>query len=156
MKAILVALSILILTQISSARLGETLEQCKARYGEVLEETDRADGKLRMFIKQPCALLILFDKNEKALAIAYIKNKESPRFTPQEIKTLLNSNCEGSIWHAGKLTTNEEDMVVVNWYREDGKAFAKYDDVLFIRYNDVAETKPSSGYKFKFSDDFMQ
>ena len=89
-----IAISLLmILSGISFARIGETLDECKKRYGEPV----KAEEGFTYFRKADLIIQVSFFKT-KVDFIRFAKSKDDEHFTDNEIKLLLDANGAGAKW----------------------------------------------------------
>lgn len=106
----------------TSARIGETFEQCKERYGDPVH----ADSTLTGFVKSGMRIIVSF-YNDKVSLIAYKKMKEDILGNPEEItdnekQILLDANSGGKKWVKMNVISMREQ-----WATEDSELFANYD-----------------------------
>ncbi len=109
------------------ARLGESLEECKARYGEpyeVLQESSTA-----CFNKAGLTVIIQFDKG-RAAGIVFHKKKEAGEtviapLSDTELVALLASNSGGATW----VEREDLDLVKKIYDTKDESRLAIYDKI---------------------------
>ncbi|MGB1937743.1 MAG: toxin-antitoxin system YwqK family antitoxin [Akkermansiaceae bacterium] len=112
----------LLVPQLSSARIGESVEQCDKRYGELIETT--ADNRSRTYFKRGIRVECFFKAMPEGECIHI---KYAPIKSQNLAKTLRESNhprwrpiTAGSIngvWRAESIETNGYDDMLV-WYVE--------------------------------------
>jgi hypothetical protein len=108
-----------ILTTAASARIGETLEQCRTRYGaEVKSSASTATG-YSFFSKNGFLISIQFTDG-KAAMLTFRKTTPGEAITPAQLDALLASNAGGSKWQADAKST------FPSWQTEDRKVLALY------------------------------
>lgn len=94
-------LTLIVLTAMTSlARIGETLDECKARYGDPVNAS--GDGTDAMFNKNGIIVAVEFTDN-KADFVMYAKEKTNvvgigEKFSNAEVETLLKSNGGDRQW----------------------------------------------------------
>lgn len=104
-------LTVLALSTLTHARIGETVAQCNARYGEVKLE----DEGQKFYEKSGFTIAIVFDDNGKCCQIHYLKSGSSNNLTEKETKAFMNAN--GSSWKRTKVNDT-----YIKW--ESGGKFA--------------------------------
>lgn len=114
-------LVVLMSATLANARIGETLEQCRARYGK---EIRQANG-CSVFIKAGFYIMVQFYEG-KADSILFRKVEQNildmpVEISPNEIQNLLKQNGGGQAWKE----TNEI-IIGSSWATEDGKVLAGY------------------------------
>ena len=87
-------LTVLALSTLTHARIGETVAQCDARYGEVVRSPD-ADGD-RHYNKNGFAVFASFNKDGRCVAIFYVKSNDE-KISTLELKALMRANGKGWI-----------------------------------------------------------
>ena len=109
-KNIITILTVLALSTLAHARIGETVAECKARYGEVkLEDEDQ-----KFYQKSGYTIAIFFNDNGKCCQIHYLKSGEG-ELTEKEVNAFMNAN--GKNWK--KIKANK---TYIKW--ESGGKFA--------------------------------
>lgn len=129
-KYAMLLLVVLMSATLANARIGETLEQCRARYGKEIRQANGCFG----FIKAGFFIMIQFYE-EKADSIVFRKVETNILDIPveislNEIQNLLKQNGNGQTWKE----TNEV-LIGSSWATEDGKILAGYkamDRILII------------------------
>ena len=115
-------LTVLALSTLTHARIGETVAQCNARYGEVVAE-DEAVG--RCYQKSGFNVFVTIAENGKCGQITYSK-ENGGKFTAPELKALMRANGKGWV-EQGKIA----DMQI--WKTDDKAAYFNEGNYLFIR-----------------------
>jgi len=87
-------LTVLALSTLTHARIGETVAQCNARYGEVMSPPD--DNGDRHYNKNGFAVFASFNKDGKCAAIFYHKQNRK-KISTLELKALMRANGKGWI-----------------------------------------------------------
>jgi hypothetical protein len=122
-KYILILISILTCS-LASARIGETLPECKARYGESTG-TSANDNDVIFFEKNSMLIAVHFYQ-EKCDFIQFQKSKENSIGIPtplseNEIETLLKANGGEQKWEKRNILSMDKE-----WITQDGKIYATY------------------------------
>ena len=111
-------------SNLAIARVGETLEQCKARYGQpIIQENTHG---MYVFIKSGFYIMVGFGVDKKVACISYRKTGKDDLGQPQEITDeeiqiilKLNSNKKWErvleISFTNKLWTNEDKSYGANY-----------------------------------------
>ena len=115
-------LTVLALSTLTHARIGETVAQCDARYGEL---KGMSHETTRQYVKSGFAVFATIDKNGKCAAIYYSKMNDE-KISTSELKALMRANGTG--WVSND---NLGDFKV--WVSGDKKAYYRDDDTLTIR-----------------------
>ena len=112
---------LMMLSNKASARIGETLDQCKARYGEPVT----VDGDTYTFMKNGLLVIVEFYENKVDL-IGFRKAEENALsiaadMSDNEIQTILSANGNGNNWR-------KREVISINkeWEAEDVTMFAQY------------------------------
>jgi hypothetical protein len=129
-KYAMLLLVVLMSATLANARIGETLEQCRARYGKEIRQANGCFG----FIKAGFFIMVQF-YDGKADSIVFRKVEQNildipVEISPNEIQNLLKQTGGGQAWKE----TNEI-IIGSSWATEDGKVLAGYtamDRVLFV------------------------
>jgi hypothetical protein len=109
MRALLTTLaSLILLTGLASARIGETLQECEARYGPIIErrpaELVGSDPEMVVFSKATVTVMVEF-REGRAWHIVYRKKS----LTALEIEALLKADSGDGEWSA-PLTVADRDF----------------------------------------------
>jgi hypothetical protein len=111
-----------------SARLGETIEQCRARYGKETRILKDSEGDIHEYSKAGFVIGIRFHQGKAAIIVA---NKPPQgllgipdEITPAELEALISANGRGSAW-----TKIEGDIVKDKWVSDDKRGLATYDTI---------------------------
>jgi hypothetical protein len=121
-KNIITILTVLALSTLAHARIGETVAQCDARYGELVRFPD-ANGD-RHYNKNGFAVFASFSKDGKCAAIFYCKLNDE-KISALELKALMRANGKGWV-SQNKLA----DFDV--WISDNKKAYLR-NEVLTIK-----------------------
>ena len=105
------------LASIASARLGETVEQCRARYGHEKE----ANQNTLAFLKNGMIVGIEFHNFRAAKIVFTHENDATPLLTMPEVRALLDANRGPSTWHDNLATA-----LPFTWQTLDGKRTASF------------------------------
>jgi hypothetical protein len=106
----------------SFARLGETLDECKARYGDVARtEYSREDYPQYCFLKGNIEIRVRLLSGVSAQEIFF--GRDGNRMSQAQITEILQANSGGVEWR----NAPPEDYAAWNLVRSDGKAHATYD-----------------------------
>ena len=124
MNKLFISILFVCLPGVAFARIGETLEQCKARYGEpIIQENTHG---MYVFIKSGFYIMVGFGADKKVACITYRKTTKDDLGQPQEIADeeiqiilKLNSNKKWGrvleISFTNKLWTNEDKSYGANY-----------------------------------------
>jgi hypothetical protein len=118
MKTIILLL--FLLPCIASARIGETIAECRIRYGKEV----KASSETRLWFKKGDFLVEIdfLDGKASMLMINRLKDENGLdlSITPRQIDALLKSNAGNSVWKK----TSEKFGGKIDWITEDGKILA--------------------------------
>lgn len=111
----------------ASARLGETLEQCRKRYGKEIE-VDKENGAIA-FEKKGWIITVMFLKG-RAGALIFQHKKEpggifNPNISDVEIAALLKANGDGLKW----TPSDDIDFINQKFFTPNAEKVASYDTV---------------------------
>jgi hypothetical protein len=145
---LLCAVVLLISSPVSFARIGESLEECKARYGSLNPMSDKIGARaVQRDFRNKMMLTSVTFLDGKAACIDFRKNVQSLRdshFESREIDELLENNSAGLKWmlqwrdvtEARPYITKFGDTWTLNWQGpyygsekwllEDGSVSARY------------------------------
>jgi hypothetical protein len=138
-------------TQLCSARLGETLDECKARYGELIRTNAGKHVDFPTYV---------FQKGNIAIGVQLLNGKSAHEdfvpltgnLTDQQIQEIFEANSEGAGWLNGP-PTKEDGFLITNYSRRDGLAQARHaisakDEILTVEHLALvsAKKKPASGF----------
>jgi hypothetical protein len=119
-------LLLLLAAPLASARLGETIDQCRARYGKETRIFKDEEGNIHEYAKAGFVIGILFYEGKAAVIIANKPPKGilgiPDEITPAELESLISANGRGSAW-----TKLGSDIVKDKWLSDDGRGLATYD-----------------------------
>jgi hypothetical protein len=137
----------------ASARLGETVQECRKRYGKEIE-VDNENGVMA-FEKEGWMIAVMFHKG-RAGALSFQHKKEpggifNPKISDVEIATLLKANGGGQEWTA----SDDIDFINRKFFTPNASRAASYDTVesrLFVmtkEYLDFTAEKKADAEKAK-------
>lgn len=109
----------------AEARIGETLEQCKARYGEATAITAKPPAEEAYRFVRSGILVVVFMVNKRVDLIMYRPVASSgalPELSETQRDFFLSANGDGVGWNAVPGV-----RVTLDWLRSDGKVGASYD-----------------------------
>jgi len=95
-KNIITILTVLALSTLAHARIGETVAQCDARYGELLKNGENG----RHYNKSGFVVFVNIDKKGKCGKIHYFK-KSDENISTLELKALMRANGTGWVERVG-------------------------------------------------------
>jgi len=91
-------LTVLALSTLTHARIGETVAQCDARYGELMDFPD--DNGDRHYNKNGFIVFASFNKDGRCGKIHYLK-KNNKELTTPELKAIMRANGKGWVEDRG-------------------------------------------------------
>ena len=107
--------------QVSYARIGETLEECKVRYGEVFAEQELNGIPAFGFMKSDYLIMVTFHGGY-ASSVTIGKTSQE-KITANEIDILLKANGGEKQWI---------ELPDDSWKTEDGEILANYMDPVLV------------------------
>jgi hypothetical protein len=139
-KNIITILTLIALSTLAHARIGETVAECDARYGE--PKLIKADS--RMYHKSGYTVRIAFDENKKCGEVCYMITNGEGSLSDKERKAFMSAN--GKAW-----ISQQGTELLKKWQSPDKVAFF-LNGVLVVRtldYDDflTAEDKRKEAEK---------